>query len=135
MSTDNITAFNLLLTRAIAKLYENHPMAIVLGTADLWDPPLKATDPEFEKKKRVANGTLMWLHRNGIVDGDLQDFGNGDMLAISNALLTARGYQIANNPENNYNAKALGQVAVEAMANPVAAQSAIDWVAKRFTQG
>jgi hypothetical protein len=128
---DNIKTFNQLLTRAIGIIYNRHPAPVTLGPAELWDPPLTVKDPEFQKKKQEANGTLMWLYRNGIVGGDLQDFGNGDMLAISNALLTTQGYRIANTIDPNENGKTVGQIAVEALSQPSEAIASL--VARRFT--
>jgi hypothetical protein len=104
---------------------------------DLWNPSPKESDPDFEVKAQEANGTLLWLHRNDIVDGDLQDFGNGKMYAINKALLTAKGYRIANTVDPNENGKTVGQIAVETLAasSLPAVARAVALVARRFTNG
>lgn len=133
--SDNIKTFNQLLTRAIGILYNCHPRPTTLGTIDLWNPSPKESDPDYEVKTQEANGTLLWLHRNNIVDGELQDFGNGKMFAINNALLTAEGYRIANTVDPNENGKTVGQIAAATLARspPESVAALASLVARRFT--
>ncbi len=129
--SNNIGAFNRLLTRAIGVLYNRHPQPTTLSAMELWDPPLKKDDPNFEHNMQEASGTLLWLHRNNVIDGELQEMGSSKSVAISRALLTAQGYRIANAVDPNENGKTVGQIAVESLARPSLTIS--DLVARRFT--
>lgn len=132
MTRENIATFNLLLTRIVAKLYENHPATIALDGSELWTPPLRANDSDFEKKKKATSGTLLWLYQNGFVAGILQE-SNGEVFGISNAQFTAHGYRIANEAEINAAGVSLGQVAIDAVSSNTLTD--IDLVARRFTNG
>jgi hypothetical protein len=136
MTRENIATFNLLLTLIIAKLYETHPATITLDGGELWVPPLRASDPDFEKKKKATSGTLLWLYQNGFVAGMLQE-SNGEVFGISGAQLTAQGYRLANHADVNAGGLTLGQVAFDAASNPESSdgRTGIDLVARRFTNG
>jgi hypothetical protein len=132
--SDNIKSFNQLLTRAIGILYNRHPRPTALSTVDLWNPPLKEGDADYDRKREEANGTLLFLHRNNFVDGDLQDFGNGKMWAINNALLTTGALRIANTVDPNENGKTVGQIASQTLtgSSPEMVAACSDLVARRF---
>jgi hypothetical protein len=136
MSDDNITTFNILLTRVIAKLYGSHPATIELEALAIWEPRLKRSDDKYETKANAANGTLTWLHDNGFINGRVQHF--GDMIAIKDAQLTAHGYRIASRPEQNMQgAPTIGQIAIEAVSDTASDQGRelVTLVAERFTGG
>ncbi len=50
--------FNELLTRAIAKLYKTHPALLNLASDELWEPPLKQTDADYQQKTTISGSTL-----------------------------------------------------------------------------
>ena len=134
MSTQNRSTFNLLLTSAIAQLYQSHPVTIRLDPSLLW-----AADTEVEFKRQhsaTADGTVAWLYRNGIVSGNPMISG-GDLMAVTSAQLTAHGYRIANTVDSNSGGATLGQIAIEAAANPSSPDglAGIELVARRFTEG
>jgi hypothetical protein len=130
MSNDNIATFNLLLTSAVAKLYQSHPATITLDPSLLW--PANYND---NKQKSAADGTVDWLYRNGIVSGKLEESG-GRTIAIMSAQFTARGYQIASKAEYDAGGIPLGQVAIEAMSDPAShdGRVEIELVSRRFTE-
>jgi hypothetical protein len=133
MSMDNIATFNLLLTSAIAKLYQGHPATITLDPSTLWPP---ATDDDVKRKQSAAaDGTVAWLYRNGIVTGNALE-SNGELRGVTGAQLSVRGFQIANEPEGNAGGKPLGQVAVEAILDPSShdGHRGIELVSRRFTK-
>src|SRR5271156_4053603 len=105
--------FNELLTRAIAALYRNHPSPQNLASDDLWNPPIKSADADYDKKTTVSGGTLTWLFRNGFVGGEFREFQSGSS-AIFKAQLTAHGYRVASALQTNYGNMPLGQVAIKA---------------------
>jgi hypothetical protein len=131
MNNENIATFNLLLTSAVAKLYQSHPATINLDPSLLWP----ANADNNNKQKSVADGTVDWLHRNGIVSGGVLE-SNGRTAAITNAQLTARGYQIANKSEDDAGGIPLGQVAIEAISDPTShdGRAGIELVSRRFTE-
>jgi hypothetical protein len=133
MSDSDIPVFDLLLTRAIAKLYASHPATVTLGSYELWEPALTKTTADFEQKVKDADGTLLWLYRNSLVGGELADFGG--TVVINQAQLTAHGLRIARKVDANTGGIALGQVAVEAASKAPLQKSVVDLVARRFIDG
>jgi hypothetical protein len=124
--------FNELLARTIAKLYKTHPAVLNLASDELWEPPLKQTDADYQHKTTVSGSTLTWLYRNGLVGGDYKEFQNGGT-AIFRAQLTAHGYRLAASPQINYGNMPLGQVAVNAAVDGNSVS--FDWVARQVVGG
>jgi hypothetical protein len=56
VATPNIEAFNLQVLRAVRFLYEKFPSTTALESSD-----------------EIESGTIIWLDRNGIVSGQLQE--------------------------------------------------------------
>lgn len=122
--------YNVLLTRVIADLYRHHPSPLNLISDEIWDPPLKRTDADYAQKSATSGGTLTWLYRNGFVSGDYKETQTGAV--IFKAQLTSHGYRMASQPQINYGNMPLGQVAIDAVANP--SETRFAWVAQKFAE-
>jgi hypothetical protein len=133
MSEEAISRFDLLLTRAVAKLYKSHPATIALGSYELFDPPLTPTSTNFDEKKSDADDTLLWLYRNVFVSGDFDD--KHSSVVIMKAQFTARGLQIARAANSDTGGISYGQLAADAVANPPIPKFVTDLVARRFVDG
>jgi len=127
--------FKIQITRAFAQLYEAHPRTLLMGSDNLWDPPITTADPDYTQKAAISGGTLTWLHRNGIVDGNLTAYMNGGVM-VAGAQLTARGYRLAQKQEQNAGGISLGQLAADTVASPSSpdATANFELIARRITE-
>jgi hypothetical protein len=103
MPQDNIAEFGRQLVRAVGILFASHPKAVDLRFRDLIaGSPQNVTGEQTD----VANGTLQWLVRNGVVDGSYNNS------VIGRAQLTARALGLLMRSQPNLGGQGLGEAAV-----------------------
>ena len=112
MGSSNIDKFELQVLRAMAALYAEHPKSLNLGCAQILVPYPNMNDPDYNVRMEEAAGTVRWLHRNGIVAGDLDD--GGDIAVIGVAQLSLVAYAKLRAEEGSAG-KSLGQIAIETL--------------------
>jgi hypothetical protein len=114
MTLSNIATFELQLLRAVAALYAQHPKPVNMGSLRILAPHIEAGDPDYNIRVEEAAGTLRWLHRNGIVIGDLH--AGEDIASIGDAQLSLAAYVKLRATEGG-GGKTLGRIAIETLAS------------------
>ena len=115
MDADNDAEFEKQVLRAISALYAAHPRTIILGSEITLVPPPTKGDPDYEDRMAFSSGTIYWLHRNGIVTGNLTET---TYRAILGAQLSTRAYLILRSRDAAVPDSTLGQAAERCAADP-----------------
>ncbi len=113
MERDNIREFELMALRGVAALYAAHPRALDLGSNLLLAPRPHEGDADYNLRLEEAAGTARWLHRSGIVTGEIEDLGH--VAAIAMAQLSAPAYLKLRAPQED--GRSLGRTAIETLAS------------------
>lgn len=110
MAAENVTRFNGQVLRAIAVLYESHPVRNRLSLEDL------ASSAEFNattnNDMEFAAGTLKWLNDNGYVSGEFLPAAG----ELDDVQLTAYAWRVLQSAEPNSSVQPLGEAVKQAAA-------------------
>jgi hypothetical protein len=101
--------------RAVAALYKSHPRTVNLGREIILVPPPHKNDPDFEERIASCDGTILWLHRNELVVGNLRESAHP---TIINAQLSWHAYSILRKSDPAIPDPTLGHAAVRVTAEP-----------------
>ncbi|MGB8276709.1 MAG: hypothetical protein WCF20_02050 [Methylovirgula sp.] len=116
MASENIERFNVGALRAVAFLYKALPNTVTVDHSTL----LRSTESSdgsvmVELSSGGEHGTILWLYKNGFVDGNLIESKplQGDQkAAIMSAQLSSKALRILQRPEQNAGGVPLGEYAV-----------------------
>ncbi len=113
MTQDNIATFELQALRVMATLYTEHPRVSHVVCQSLLVGHHDMNDPDYRLRFKEAAGTIRWLHRNGVVIGDLH--AGEDLAAIGDAQLSLTAYAKLRAAEGE-TGKSLGRIIIETLA-------------------
>jgi hypothetical protein len=122
MTRENIQLFKTRVLRALAHLYENFPnSSTVEHSTLLMQSEDHAGGVTVELDSGTEAGTIIWLHNQGFIEGDLQEsipLEGTQKAGITNARLTAKSLRILQTAEANANGVPLGEFALASVFGP-----------------
>jgi hypothetical protein len=138
MRSDNIEHFNIQALRAMAALYRNFPATMDLDDSVFLKPAATNDDRVVvEMPTESGYGTILWLSRNGFVEGQLVEshpIGTDRPSASMNgAQLTSRALRILLREEDFTRGMPLGEYVVAAAFSDMESVAAA-WLAKRLIE-
>jgi hypothetical protein len=117
----NADTFNIQILRAVAHLYEQFPTPTTVEHSTLIRKNHGAGNSSIENGTGSERGTILWLHRNGFIDGVLLESNpleGNQTAAITDAQLTPKALRVLRemyrNPSNASERMPLGQLAIGA---------------------